>query len=428
MMNRALAQCVVESLRVTGPFEELLVRLGTFSRRDWQQTLPWLDDSGLALYLFERLHQSGLRQALPVEIEARLLGNLDSNRRRLAKMREEFASLNRRFEAAGVEYAVLKGFALVPDYCPDAGLRSQYDYDYLVAEGSLAKAQQVLEAAGYSKKVQSPGFEKVGASLFAPQSLHLPASDEDFYSSGISRTVELHLSLWEPNRDRIRLETPAGALDRTTLATWEGLRFPVLADEDALVLQALHAFQHTLDYWCRPSCFLEIAYFIARRHSDSAFWERFRSRLEGRRHLFEIVGLVFALAASLFKAPIPTEVRAWTTENLSAALSLWVQRHGWNWALARFPGSKLSLLVHRQFVEDADLWKDVMLSRLIPIHRPARVVESGNPTLSSRTLATWGQWRYVYSRVKFHVGGALGYAWELPRWKLVLRHLRRDHF
>lgn len=426
-MNRALTQCVVESLRVSGPFEESLVRLGTFSRRDWPQTLPWLDDSGLALYLLDRKNRSGLRQALPVEIEARLRANLDSNRRRLAEMKEEFESLNRRFEAAGVEYAVLKGFALIPDYCPDAGLRSQYDYDYLVAEGSLAKAQQVLEAVGYSKKVQSPGFERAGESLFAAEPLSLPSPDANFYSADIPRTVELHLGLWEPNRDMISLDVPNDVLGRKCLVNWEGLRFPVLADEDALVLQALHAFQHTLDYWCRPSCFLEIAYFIARRRSDSAFWERFRSRLEGRRRLFEIVGLVFAMAESLFKAPIPTEVRAWTTEKLSAALSLWVQRHGWNWALARFPGSKLSLLVHRQFIEDADLWKEVMLNRLFPIHRPAKVVEPGNPTLSSRTLATCGQWKFVWSRLRFHLGGFLGYAWELPRWKLVLHRLQRDH-
>jgi glycosyltransferase involved in cell wall biosynthesis len=424
-MNRALAQCVVESLGVTGPFEESLVRLGTFSRRDWRQTLPWLDDSGLALYLLDRVNRSGLRQALPVEIEARLRANLDSNRCRMAKMKEEFESLNRRFEAAGVEYVVLKGFALIPDYCSDAGLRSQYDYDYLVAEGSQAKAQQVMEAAGYSKKIQSPGYEKAGASLFAAESLRLPASDKDFYSNDISRTVELHLSLWEQNRDGIRLETPADAADRKTMATWEGLGFPVLADEDALVLQVLHAFQHTLDYWCRPSCFLEIAYFIARRRSDSALWKRLRSRLDGRKGLFEIVGLVFAMAASLFKAPIPTEIRAWTTEKLSTALCLWVQRHGWNWALARFPGSKLSLLVHRQFIEDETLRKEVMLSRLFPIHRPAKVVEARNPTLSSRTLATWSQWRFIWSRLRFHIGGFLGYAWELPRWKLVLHRLAK---
>jgi glycosyltransferase involved in cell wall biosynthesis len=425
-MNHALAQCVVESLRVTGPFEESLVRLGTFSRRDWEHTLPWLDDSGLALYLLDRVNRSGLREVLPIEIETRLGGNLDSNRRRLAKMKEEFESLNRRFEAAGVEYAVLKGFALIPDYCPDAVLRSQYDYDYLVAEGSLAKAQQVLEAADYSQKIQSPGFEKTGASLFAAGSLHVSAPDKDFYTGDISRTVELHLSLWEPNRDGITLETPADSMDRKTPATWEGLGFPVLADEDALIFQALHAFQHTLDYWCRPSCFLEIGFFIARRRSDSDFWERFRSRLEGRKRLFEIVSLVFAMAASLFKAPIPTEVCAWTTERLSAALCLWVQRHGWNWALARFPGSKLSLLAHRQFIEDADLWKQVMLSRLFPIHRPAKVVEPENPTLSSRTLATWGQWRFIWSRLRFHVGGFLGYAWELPRWKLVLHRLAKS--
>jgi len=426
-MNRALAQCVVESLRVTGPFEEPLVRLGTFSRRDWQQTLPWLDDGGLALYLLDRVNGSGLREVLPIEIEARLGRNLDSNRRRLAEMKEEFESLNRRFEAAGVEYAVLKGFALIPDYCPDAVLRSQYDYDYLVPAGSLEKAQQALEAAGYSKKVKSPGFEKMGESLFAAEPLSLPAPDENFYSANIPRTVELHLSLWESDRDKIGLKSPADALDRKSLANCECLRFPVLADDDTLVFQALHAFQHILTYWCRPSCFLEIAYFIAQRRSDAAFWERFRSRLEGGRYLVEVVGLVFAMTALLFKAPIPTEVRAWTTENLSAAVSLWVQRHGRNWALARFPGSKLSLLVHREFIEDRDVWKEIRRSRLFPWHRPAKVVESGDPTLRSHWLATWHQWRFVWSRLEFHLHALLSYAWELPRWKLNLHRFQRDH-
>ena len=420
-MNRALAQAVVESLRVAGENEKPLLRLATFTRRDWQQTLPWLDDSGLALCLLERVKREESRGALPAEIQARLQRDLVNNRRRVTKMKQEFDSLNRRFETAGVEYAVLKGFALIPDYCPDAALRSQYDYDYLVHPESLDNAQQALLAAGYSQRIGNTEFVQKGESLFSIQPLSYPSSDEDFYSAEFPRAVELHLKLWHYDRARINLEEPSDILGRKYLTNLEGLRFPVLADEDALIGQALHAFQHILDYWCRPSCFLEIAYFLARRHSDAAFWERFRSRVECHRCLDQIVGLVFSMAESLFQAPIPAEVSAWTTENLPATLSRWVELYGKKWAIARFPGSKLSLLLHREFIEDPQVWREIWTSRLFPFHRPVKVVEATSPTMMSHGRATWDQGRFALSRLSFHLNGLVSYTWELPRWKRNLR-------
>ena len=424
-MNRALAQCIVASLRLTSSCEDDLEHLKTFGRRDWDRTLPWLDDSGLALYLLRRTEQSGSPSVLPAQIRARLQRNLASNQRRLTEMKEEFAALNRRFEATGVEYAVLKGFALVPDYCPDAALRNQYDYDYLVPPESLESAQRTLRSSGYSQKVKSPGFEKQGESIFSAQALSLPSPDEGFYSMAISRPVELHLGLWESNREMVDLEVPTGVLERRRLTNWEGLSFPVLADDDTLIFEAIHAFQHILNFWCKPSCFLEIAHFIARRRSDAALWEQLRRRVDAHKTLAQVMGLVFSMAALLFKAPIPPEVGAWTTEGLSAPLSLWVERHGRNWALARHPGNKLSLLVHREFVEDPETWRKVMWSRLFPVHRPAQVVESGSPTLASHWLATRDEAYYVLSRLKFHLNAMLSYAWELPRWKSNLRRLQQ---
>jgi hypothetical protein len=424
-MNRSLARCVVASLGVTGPTDECLASLGTFRRRDWQRTLPWLDDSGLALYLLERIERTGPRPVLPAEIDAHLRRNLASNRRRLAAMREEFGSLNRRFEAAGVKYAVLKGFALIPDYCPDAALRSQYDYDYLVHPGSLEIAQRALQSAGYSRKVRNPEFDKMGEFFFSAQPLSVPPPKEDFYSANLPRDVELHLSLWEPNGEMIDVEAPNDALDRSRPAEWEGLRFPVLADDDTLIFEALHAFQHILAFWCKPSFFFEVAYFIAQRYSDEVFWERFRSRLQRHRYLPRIVGLVFSMAAMLFRAPVPAEVSKWTTGALPATLSGWVERYGKHWALARFPGSKLSLFVHREFIENPEVWREVRRSRLFPFHRPAQVAEPAGPGLTSKWAASWGQAYFVLSRLRFHLKAWLSYAWEQRRWKRGLQRLQR---
>ena len=421
-MNRLLAQCIVGSLGVAGSCEEHLERLNRFGQRDWQKVLPWLDDSGLALYLLERTHPATSRRVLPAEVRTRLEGNLANNQRRLAAMKSEFASLNRNFEAAGVEYAVLKGFALVPDYCPDAALRCQYDYDYLVRPGSADLAARALRLAGYRQTIQSPGFEPPEVSLFTSQPLSPPSADADFYSADIPRGVELHSHLWQSaDQHRVILDVPPGALDRRRLANWEGLSFPVLADEDALLFQSLHAFHHVLSHWCRLACFLEIAHLMMRRHSDAKFWERFASSVSSYRHLPQAIGLVFSMAALLFGAPLPSAFAPSPNQRFSPVASLWARQFGKNWALTRFPGSKLSLFLHREFVDDSSAWRDVRHSRLFPFHRPARVAEARDATRTSRWAANLDQWRFAGSRAKFHLAGLMSYALHVPRWNRVLR-------
>ena len=424
-MNRALIQCVVESLRVAGPPQGSLARLRRCGERDWQRILPWLDESGLGLYFLKRLSDMNSLDAVPAKIRAQLQRNLATNQRRLAVMKEEFDSLNRAFTAAGVDSVVLKGFALIPEFCPDAALRSQYDYDFLVHRESASAARHALEAHGYSLKTKNPGFEKEDESHFTAKALAIPSSDQNFYSPNIARAVELHLGLWEPFRDKIKVGTPKDALNRKRLSNWERLRFPVLAEDDSLIFQVLHAFQHLLSFWCRPSCFLEIAHFLARRQGDKEFWERFRLRVDGHPHLPQMVGLVFSMAEILFHAPLPPAAAAWTTRTLPPTLSFWVKRHGREWALARFPGNKLSLFVHRAFIEDPEIWKEIERDRLFPFHRPAKVVEPRDPGHASRWRAKLDQSHYVLSRLRFHFGGLLSYLWELPEWKRNLQQVER---
>jgi len=418
-MDRRLVQSIVESLRVDVPREARLAGFESFGLRDWQRTLSWLDDSGLALYLLERLNQSDSLQLLPLAIQSRLQHNLASNQRRVAEMKEEFRALNGRFDEAGVKYAVLKGFALVPNFCPDAALRLQYDFDYLVHPDSEATAQSILREAGYSRKGRSPGYEPTGETTFGASPLTAPTHEEGFYSAALPRGVELHLDLWQPERDRIDLEVPKDALDRIRRANCEGISFPALAEDDALLFQVLHAFQHVLTFWCRPSCFLEIAYFIARRSSDAGFWEQFRMRVSGYRQLPAIAALVFAMAERLFQAPLPAQVRIWMMSKLPEALTRWVERYGTNWTLAPFPGSKLSLLVHRQFIDDPAAWRTVAWSRLFPLHRPAQVVEPAHSNLTSRWKIKWQQGAFVLRRLQFHLRALWGLGWKLLRWTRV---------
>ena len=419
-MNQNLALAILRSLTVAGPRDKLQ-RLRSFSHRDWERTFPWLDESGLALELLNVLDRANARGVLPPSIEKDLSVRLANNRQRLAAMRSEFDSINRAFEQAGVDYAVLKGFSLVPAYTPDPSLRSQHDYDYLVDASSLETARQVLRAAGFHEKVQRPGLDPSDTIEFIGGLANCSASDEEWYSARIPRRVELHLSLWQYDRDGISLQTPKDALVRKRYAGWDGLRFPALAGDDALLFHCLHAFHHVLDYWCRPSCFLEIARFLAGRASDREFWDSFRSVVNGTENLLDIVGLIFRLASQLFEAPIPQGFGLAGANRRSRALDLWVRRYGIEWALARYPGSKLSLLLHQEFVEDPSTWREIRRRRLLPFHGLDRAAEPLESNMKSNWKAERRQWGFAIARIRHHLVGLATYAWHAPGWQRRLR-------
>ena len=140
-MNRNLARKVVDCLRVSGSPQTSVERLHSFRAGAWKRTLKWLDHSGLALLFWHQLKEVGAQDAVPPEFGALLEQNLKDHRVRVARMAEEFDSINRLLESAGVKYAALKGFALIPEYCPDASLRTTYDYDYLLPPESMERAE-----------------------------------------------------------------------------------------------------------------------------------------------------------------------------------------------------------------------------------------------------------------------------------------------
>jgi hypothetical protein len=139
----------------------------------------------------------------------------------------------------------------------------------------------------------------------------------------------------------------------------------------------------------------------------------------------EIAGLVFSMATTLFGAVVPDEITCWSERN--KALRLWVQKYGERWALASFPGSKLTIFMHGEFVKDPGVWKCVKRNRLLPLHRPAQVTEARGEGAAPRWKAKWDQGRFVLRRVKFHLGSLLDYAWQFPHWKRALRRDLKAH-
>lgn len=117
---------------------------------------------------------------LPISALSPLEENLTANRQPVAYLASQFDFLNHKFNHAGMRYAVVKGFSLIPQLCPDAALRHQSDFDYLVDNQSLPLAKTVLEDDGYSlKKSKANEFvflmPSAGMPLSADRQMRQPA-------------------------------------------------------------------------------------------------------------------------------------------------------------------------------------------------------------------------------------------------------------
>src|SRR5208337_5030174 len=402
---------------------ERLRNLAIFRRSEWERAQEWLDHSGVALWFWDCLKGLGARDAVPPEIGARLERNFVDHSLRVASMAEEFDSINRLLESAGVEYAVLKGFALIPEYASDARLRVAYDYDYLLRAESMERVAQALSSAGYIRRPERVDHPVVY--VHSAHALRMPPRRDDLYSATLPRALELHTRLWEPATLKIPLPLPDDFLARKRLRNWQGLRFYSLAEEDELMFQVLHAFRHVLDCWCRLCSFLEIAYFLEHRRADSVFWRRFGERIRISSLLPEMTGVIFSLAARLFGATVPTAIDAEVMRTVRSPLLLWVNRYGYHSALANFAGNKYSLLLYREFVADRATWRDVRRARLFPLHRPNRAAQGSTPAMSSRLAAGWKQGSYVARRLMHHLIAAAQYAWASVQWARI-RTARRQ--
>src|SRR5580700_5606306 len=114
-----------------------------------KKLLLWLDQSGLALYFFDRLQREKALDLVSTDLRQAFEQRTQQNRLRMHQMLSEFSNLNQSFGNHGVRYSAMKGFTLVPEYCPDPSLRHQTDFDFLIAPESAKDASGALVSCGY---------------------------------------------------------------------------------------------------------------------------------------------------------------------------------------------------------------------------------------------------------------------------------------
>ena len=351
-MRRRLSEIVVAFLSFSNSDADALK---AFSRRDWERALQWLDDAGLSFYFLQKLKDAEARDFVPTWVVSRLEGNYYANQQRMDHMSNYFDRLNRKFKEAGIRYAAIKGFSLVPEFCPIASLRHQSDLDYLVDEQSLEAAKRIVVEAGYKPKDSWSRLE----SIFVMNGEESPSRNSRQFSKQAPHAVELHLDIWDPDLHKWPSIPKLFSTDRVNTQRWNENEFFALSDEEALLLQVLHACHHFFTLWIRMSCLYEIAYFLNRRANDSKLWDRVEEHVGDSSVLREFVVVVSQTAASLFGTPVPPLISRWT-EQIRIGPRIWVDKYSRRWAFCEvpayefslFPTAKLALFLHQQYRND----------------------------------------------------------------------------
>ncbi len=421
-MKSTPAEAVIGFLSFSGDRRDSLKAMEKFTPRRWKHILQWLDDAGLAFYFLQTLKDEDACGSLPPFVWSRLEQNFASNQLRIEEMARRFNAINRKFDDAGVRYTVIKGFSLVPQFCPHAALRHQADLDYLVDEQSLPTARRLLTGAGYHAKISRSSKE----SIFVASEKEASRGDVQ-YSPHAPHAVELHTDIWDDDMHGVHEVPKLFSVGQSRTHHWKGQTFPAQADEDAFLLQVLHACHHLFTQWIRISALFEIGYFLHRRAADRELWSGIEQRAGDSAVLKEFVVIVTEMAARLFAAPIPDVVQSWSA-SIRPGPRIWIENYARDWAVgglpvyefSLFPRSKLALFLYHQYRSAGQL-KESQPRKQPASSRVGRIASfiGDNPALVWNV--DWWRRQHLLRRSIFYALAELRYIAEIPRWRWLNR-------
>jgi hypothetical protein len=335
-----------------------LLQLASLGPPAISELLRWLDQSGLALYFAQRASDSKTLDVLPLSLRSELERRVVANQIRTVDMMREFSRINLALRTAGADYAVLKGFTLAPEFCGEPRLRHQTDIDLLVAPDSMSAVRLSISALGYLQE----GEELSGELRFGIPSMHIPSAGDFLYDIQRHRQVELHRHFYE-SVNGVSLQPHEDWTRHVEPKTLEGVEFPALDLPYRILGQLLHGFRHILHGWLRLGWLFEIGQVIENFRSDTTLWNGVEELMSGDSRVREACGVVLAMTSMAFGIQLPEFIERRWIATLRKPLILWVENFGMGWMLSDFPGSRFSLLLHREFADSPVAWQRFRLSR-----------------------------------------------------------------
>jgi len=395
---------LVALLALCDPLPQQSSRMLILSLKEWEKLLHWLHISGLALYFLDRLVELDLCDLLPPTLFTRLQLDLIDNTQRTRSMIAESIAIQQDFQKTGLTYAILKGLSLCPGSVSKPELRSQFDLDFLVAEGCAPEARRILERRGYRLYAIS------GRTWEFKLNERPGVSVKDIYKDFQSYAVELHLESSVPDR--------TSRLERLEWREMHGMRMPVLSPVDLLLGQGLHAFKHLCGESSRAAHLLEFRRHVLNRQHDDAFWREVQAAAKGDPRASLGLGVVILLISSVMGDFAPRAFTMWTVDSLSRPVRLWVELYGHRVALGSYPGNKLYLLLQRELHFAGIPEKRPLRRALFPSRLPPPVLRAfPNETLPVRVRRYSMYLQLILERLLFHIVEGSRFALESRRWR-----------
>jgi Uncharacterised nucleotidyltransferase len=407
-----------------------LALLAGVTEREWHKQLHWLDVSGMALYLFDRLRELGHSDLLPASIGLRLEENLAYNTLRTKGMIAEAVAIRDAFERSGLSFALSKGISLSPDAVARPELRSQVDIDFLIALGDIPEAERILKGRGYY-------LHRVSGRSWDFKTYAVPSgSMRNLYRDVPWRTVELHTeSTTEGRRSR---------LEKREKRVICGVEMPVQCASDTFIGQGLHLFKHASTPHYRASQLVEFYRHLRARRGNENFWREVEVRAAETGAAAWALGVSALLAEQVLGECVPESFASWTVAGLSRPVRLWVEMHGWRSALGGMLGNKLYLLLVWELEKEGLESRPPVLSsgrgpeavsevnaeprparvNLIPRRLPPMVLRGqAGETLGTKAARFRLQLKYVTMRLRFHLVEGARFLWQSQQWRRRLREI-----
>jgi hypothetical protein len=377
----------LEVLQFQSPSADRLLSLAEAERRRF---FEWCDVRQLTLLL---PHVCG--SALPTWVSEAVVEKTARYERRFQRLKRELFEIVDAFNAAGLEFVMLKGLSHQPAFTPDARMRAQGDIDLWLSASSVYEARDLLRGLGYEQ-------------LLASKSRHLPPMVRpstwvwrgDLFDPEMPISVELHYELWSEQAEHIAAPGLDQFWERKQFRTFDGRKIYVLADEDLLGFAALHLLLHLLHGELPLQRAWEIARFLDAHAGDLPFWESWRNLHSSA--LRQLEGSIFYLVTQWFGSRSGEELEA-NGKELPVVVKSWLEKLYLAPLTREWSPNKLEIGLHLAFVRKRDDKVRVLFRRLLPTSLPLFVDRTGaTSTPFSKLLKLLRQLPFLTDRFARH--------------------------
>lgn len=379
-------------------------RLASLTDAERHRFLQWSDDRQLTLMLLQVCGSS-----LPDWCTPQILQRTSRYEQRYERLKRELFEIAAAFDAAGLEFVMLKGLSHAPAFTPDARLRGQGDIDLWLIGSSVYKGQAILKSLNYEPALNS-------------KSRHLPPMARpsdwqwrgDLFDAEMPISIELHYELWSERAEGITAPRLHQFWDRKQARDFDGHHINVLCEADLLGFAALHLLLHLLHGDLPLQRAWEIARFLDTHASDDVFWRSWRDMHP--KALRQLETSVFHLVTTWFGCRATQELGL-DVENLPVMIKSWLKDFSLAPLTREWAPNKSELWLHLGLIQKRREKARILCRRLLPTSlRYFACPAASQASVATKLLTRVRQLRFVARRFTRHAITFFPTLFEGLRW------------